>query len=232
MSTSSFSFLQSSLLTLTALIPALLTGCVIVSSGDDACSYGGETYDEGESFPAEDGCNTCSCDSDGSVLCTQIGCTPHCDTPEGPILVGDIYVPDNGSCSFCICDVSGELGCTTGACPPQCTYEGQTYTSGESFPAADGCNTCTCLDSGSVACTDTACACDPDTEWYRDYVSEDPAQCEVIDYACPEHTSAFGNGCGCGCEQSPECEQTYDCQPPNDCPADLAEQCPYSTILN
>jgi hypothetical protein len=38
------------------------------------CSYNGMHYAEGESFPAGDGCNTCSCDASGSVGCTEIGC--------------------------------------------------------------------------------------------------------------------------------------------------------------
>ncbi|EYF03289.1 hypothetical protein [Chondromyces apiculatus] len=233
MNTSSFSFVRSSLLALTALVPALLTGCVVVSEGGDGtCNYDGETYDAGENFPAGDGCNTCFCDSDGSVGCTLAACDEPpgvCDTPQGPIAAGESYSSD---CNTCTCQPSGDVACTAIGCVDTCYYEGEMYHVGESFPDADSCNTCTCMDDGNVACTDTACACDPDTEWYRDYVSLDPAQCEVIDYNCPEHTSAFGNDCGCGCEQSPECEQTYDCQPPNDCPADLAEQCPYSTILH
>jgi hypothetical protein len=38
-----------------------------------ACEYDGTFYGDGDSFPANDGCNDCSCD-DGSVLCTQIAC--------------------------------------------------------------------------------------------------------------------------------------------------------------
>jgi hypothetical protein len=39
----------------------------------DGCEYGGEQYELGESFPDEDGCNTCSCTEMG-VACTLIGC--------------------------------------------------------------------------------------------------------------------------------------------------------------
>jgi hypothetical protein len=38
------------------------------------CDYGGALYEEGESFPADDGCNTCSCGSDGRVMCTLKAC--------------------------------------------------------------------------------------------------------------------------------------------------------------
>lgn len=37
------------------------------------CSYGGKEYKTGESFPASDGCNSCSC-SNGEAACTLLGC--------------------------------------------------------------------------------------------------------------------------------------------------------------
>ncbi|MDD3661601.1 MAG: hypothetical protein PHG63_00900 [Candidatus Dojkabacteria bacterium] len=37
------------------------------------CTYDGVVYDEGESFDATDGCNTCMC-SDGKVSCTEMEC--------------------------------------------------------------------------------------------------------------------------------------------------------------
>lgn len=37
------------------------------------CLYNGKTYQDGESFLSEDGCNTCSC-SNGQVLCTERAC--------------------------------------------------------------------------------------------------------------------------------------------------------------
>src|SRR5262245_2397166 len=47
--------------------------------GDGDCVYNGETHDAGDTFPAGDNCNECSCESDGEVLCTQIDCTDPCD---------------------------------------------------------------------------------------------------------------------------------------------------------
>jgi len=41
------------------------------------CSYEGQTYQPGDSFPASDGCNTCSCGADGTVACTLKACA--CD---------------------------------------------------------------------------------------------------------------------------------------------------------
>ena len=38
------------------------------------CDYDGNTYEIGESFPATDGCNTCSCMENGNVACTKMAC--------------------------------------------------------------------------------------------------------------------------------------------------------------
>ncbi|HEX2873436.1 MAG TPA: hypothetical protein VHP33_19390 [Polyangiaceae bacterium] len=50
-------------------------GCGGVSSeADETCVYGDDSYQRGERFPADDGCNTCVCDADGRVSCTLLGC--------------------------------------------------------------------------------------------------------------------------------------------------------------
>ncbi|HWS48508.1 MAG TPA: hypothetical protein VN174_00475 [Candidatus Methanoperedens sp.] len=38
------------------------------------CLINGEEYDIGQSFPASDGCNTCSCDKDLLIACTTMAC--------------------------------------------------------------------------------------------------------------------------------------------------------------
>lgn len=38
------------------------------------CRYNGKIYKVGQSFPAVDGCNTCSCSSNGRVRCTLRAC--------------------------------------------------------------------------------------------------------------------------------------------------------------
>jgi len=45
----------------------------------DTCEYDGMTYNEGDSFPSTDGCNTCSC-SNGRVICTKRACIMDCAT--------------------------------------------------------------------------------------------------------------------------------------------------------
>ncbi len=270
MTTSRFSSFARRLLALAALAPISLTGCVVVSGGGgDACSFGEETYDVGESFPAGDGCNTCECMEDGSVGCTLMACnTGTCEYEGGSYDAGESFQAADG-CNTCTCNDDGSVGCTEMACGcfwegephqagesfpagdgcntcsctetgdvactlmacPVCTYEGQTYWPGESFPAGDGCNTCTCGDDGLVGCTKINCTCDPESEWWRSYVSTDAAQCEVLDFMCPENTTQFANVCGCGCEQSAECPEFFDCMPPAACDVDaIHAECPYSDI--
>jgi len=47
-------------------------GCT--GPGSDICRYNGRDYHAGDTFPAADGCNTCSCTAGGSVGCTERAC--------------------------------------------------------------------------------------------------------------------------------------------------------------
>jgi hypothetical protein len=53
------------------------------------CSYAGATHPVGSRFPAEDGCNTCTCLAGGGVACTEIACPPR-----------DGGSPDLATCDF------------------------------------------------------------------------------------------------------------------------------------
>ncbi len=196
---------------------------------DTTCTVGGVVHQPGDSFPSEDGCNTCSCGEDGAVMCTAMACITTC-TYDGKLYeVGESF-PASDGCNTCTCDADGSVACTEKGCP-SCTYAGVTYPPGASFPALDGCNTCTCGDDGSVGCTKIACLCDPSKEWWRKYVSKDPAQCMLIDYICEPNTTSFGNECGCGCQQDPSCPEYVDCMPPTPCDIDqIHEDCPYTVI--
>jgi len=76
------------ILILVAFIIVLLLGVLLgfniksIQSGEEpininpfpnSCQYNGKTYKSGDSFPAEDGCNTCGCE-DGEVMCTLMAC--------------------------------------------------------------------------------------------------------------------------------------------------------------
>ena len=168
---------------------ACCTGtCVAETTG---CVVDGVVYEAGDTYPAGDGCNTCTCMDNGMSACTKK------------------------------------------YCPAPCEYGGKLYNVGESFPSTDGCNQCTCL-AGGVACTEKACMCNPNTEWYRDYIGESPEKCAVIKFACPDATNYFSNACGCGCEQDPSCPEWFNCMPgPGAPPCDpdaIKAKCPYSGI--
>lgn len=45
------------------------------------CTLNDQSYQLGQSFLAADGCNTCSCQSDGSIVCTQMSCPTITATP-------------------------------------------------------------------------------------------------------------------------------------------------------
>lgn len=217
---------------------ALAAGCGNSVSGgeceDDGdcvatCEVGGTTYEAGETIPGE--CGTCVCNDNGTVDCPAADCIgPVCELPDGTTYqVGETWEDEDG-CNTCECYPGGGYDCTLIACV-SCTYGGVDYAVGVTFPSLDGCNTCECLADGGVACTEIACACDPESEWWREYIGESPEECQVIDYACPENTTSFSNDYGCGCEQSPECPQAFDCQPPTTCDVEMIQsECPYSVI--
>jgi hypothetical protein len=197
--------------------------------GAASCEHGGRRYATGDSFPAADGCNTCTCFEDGSVVCTRLACGQSCLYEGASYPVGESF-PAGDGCNTCSCEAGGVVGCTFVLCLG-CTYEGQTYPPGASFPSLDGCNTCSCYDGGAVGCTTMACLCDPQIEWYRQYVASSAATCNIIDFGCPENTTLFSNVCGCGCQQDASCPRWFDCMPPTPCdPVELKRKCPYSGI--
>lgn len=155
-----------------ALLVALAAGaagCLIESEGEEdddgrtTCKVEGKSYRVGERFKKE--CNTCTCEEDGAVACTEIGCqdeAPTCEYQGKTYAPGD-PVPSPDGCNTCGCGPDGQIGCTLIACgepPPKqtCEFEGKTYQEGDTFHDALRCNGCTCTAQG-VACT--ARACDP-----------------------------------------------------------------------
>ncbi len=96
-----------------------------------ACSHNGAKYSHGASFPAGDGCNTCSC-YNGSVACTKIACTPK----QCGGIAGFVCTSKSDFCKYPAgtCKIADNMGvCTTipQACPtlyaPVCGCNGKTY---------------------------------------------------------------------------------------------------------
>jgi len=64
------------------------------------CNYNGEPKFEGESFPSDDGCNTCTCGAGGLIACTERACLPIGEVC-GPVVCGEGLVCCNSSCGIC-----------------------------------------------------------------------------------------------------------------------------------
>jgi len=109
------------------------------NDGGTGCTYNGKSYPLGSSFTCSDGCNTCSCTSNG-VAGTTKGC------------------PDAGSDGAVTCfDMNGKMIPCANDGGVQCLYGTKVYAVGASFPSSDGCNTCSCTAGGMIACTEKAC---------------------------------------------------------------------------
>jgi hypothetical protein len=87
------------------------------NGGGDGCLYGGEHHDVGDSFPSDDGCNSCSCTAGGQVACTLRACTNACGGLTGLPCRDDHY------CNFppdAICGAADGTG-TCEEVPTVCT---------------------------------------------------------------------------------------------------------------
>ena len=167
------------------------------------------------------------------------GGAPNSITPSGEAgetgtclvdgVVHPVGVPFGCDCNTCWCDPGGQVSSTLIECNTTCAYAGERYSVGQAFPARDGCNKCECQSSGQVSCSEINCACQPDREWYRHYIGSSVA-CTLADFVCPAHTTAFGNECGCGCEEDVICPQWVDCEPGNPTCESMKLACPYSQI--
>ncbi|MEZ4300067.1 MAG: hypothetical protein R3B70_34285 [Polyangiaceae bacterium] len=124
-----------------------------VSTGGD-CTYDGKDYEAGESFPAGDGCNSCTCEDNGSVACTEIGCEIKCEWQGQLYSVGETF-PAGDGCNSCTCEENGEAACTLTACPQMgCSDEGYFHAPGEGWESNDKCTACTCQPDGQAICSD------------------------------------------------------------------------------
>lgn len=189
--------------------------------GGTPCVIGGKSYATGATFPAADGCNTCTCQANG-VACTTKGCptdgppgTDGAATVDGAFdggsdgasscsyagktyAVGETFAIDG--CNKCSCGADGKASCTSIACQDAsadvgglCVYNGASRKEGETFPATDGCNTCSCS-AGLIACTKKACPTDAS-------VSDGGGTCQYqgITYAVKD-TFPASDGCNtCTC---------------------------------
>jgi len=134
-------------------------------SSGGSCEYGGQIYEDGESFPAGDGCNNCFCDN-GSAACTTIDC------PEAGCLVGDTFHPVGAEwmdgCNTCSCDAPDSWACDLAECP-ECTDLSATY----------------------AAAMDEAKTCDPQLTGQCSQVVFHGLQCGCDSFVNPENADAI-----------------------------------------
>ena len=164
------------------------------------CSYNGQTYQDGETFPSTDGCNTCECD-DGNVGCTEKACQ-ECGGLQG-IACPDGQYSHFGDAQCGIADNMGVCADIPQACDtvydPVCGCDGVTY--GNACEAAvaqmsiDHEGPCEGQFCGGIA----GLTCDKPGEYcrYPDGTCQVPDQggaCEPIPQGCPDNVDPV---CGC-----------------------------------
>ena len=125
---------------------AILGTALLASSCDrmslrDSCSYGGRSHAVGETFASTDGCNACSCTSQG-VACTTRACLPDAGPADTGVTPPDADSPDG--------NVSPDASSS-------CQVGAHIYATGVFFPDDDGCNLCSCQPSFGPTCTARAC---------------------------------------------------------------------------
>lgn len=80
------------------------------------CTDGNSSYQVGDEWDCSDGCNSCSCDEDGQVISTMLGCSPSANCREGfeSHQLGDVWDCSDG-CNVCECTEEG-IASTDAAC--------------------------------------------------------------------------------------------------------------------
>jgi hypothetical protein len=83
-----------------------------------SCVVDDQIYADGASFPASDGCNTCTCQH-GQTACTQSACGGFCQKGDRIYQAGET-VPAEDGCNACTCEADGTVSCTLLDCAVSC----------------------------------------------------------------------------------------------------------------
>jgi hypothetical protein len=181
--------------------------------------------------PATGGANAAG--SGGTVCCNGM---PVCGNGDQEILSQDAC-PTGAEC------YSMSMCCSTIWCAKataQCTAV-PTCDSGDTQLLQGTCATSASCYERTVCGTTISCmksatgACNPTTEYNRNYIATSTSSCQAVKFACPANTTAFFNSCGCGCEQDASCPQYVDCMPgpgtqdPLCSSTGANDRCPYTT---
>lgn len=164
-------------------------------------------YLPGQSFPAPDGCNTCTCNAGGVIACTEIACI---DAGPAPIPCNRSDECPNGA----MC--RGPAGCgvawtcqpivtCTDDAVPYCTCDGRTVFGSSACPPEPFRTRGSCETTSLVECNPNRVACD------------------LVEPRCPEGQTASVNGacwgpcvpaCQCAaiaCMTVTQCPSTFSC---------------------
>ncbi len=185
------------------------------SGGAGSSSGGGGSASGGAATGTGGGIGACClavalCDEGDKEIASADECPPGANCYSNQICCSTVWCVDQtATCDAIPVCAEGEL--EVSFCPEGATCHTRSM-----------CGTSILCQAGS---------CNPEFEPYRDYVGSSQDECALIDFICPDHTTMFGNGCGCGCEQPGTCPEYVDCMPSLDGPAAAlcsSNECPYS----
>jgi len=88
---------------------------------ETTCEYNGKTYQPGDNFDSDDGCNGCTCTSKGHVACTLRMCLQGCSWKGMFLDVGQTYLD---GCSVCKCLPKNKIDCRVDRCHPEARNDG------------------------------------------------------------------------------------------------------------
>ncbi|XP_064384618.1 kielin/chordin-like protein [Halichondria panicea] len=208
----------------------------------EVCVKDGVTYQVGDTFPAGDECNTCTCQAGGQIACTEIACPDVCVQGEVIYEVGDNF-PAGDGCNNCGCIRPNTIVCTLIACPEPTTELPPPPTCPPDKPLvscfADPCMFATCPAHPDAVCvadfcggcnarffigkkevTDT-CKCPVKGQIFKECGSACPANCTTPNPICTRQCVAR---CECPAGQVID-EKKNECVPRDQCPDNCPPVC-------
>jgi hypothetical protein len=154
------------------------------------CTHNGKTYQPGESFPAGDGCNDCTCQDNGLVACTLAYCAGTCTYAGKEYKEGETF-PALDGCNKCTCQ-NGGASCTEINCPCDPAKEWYRDYVGKS-PKECAVISYSCPDNTTAFNNACGCGCEQDPscpEWF-DCMPPSPCDVNQIKKQCPYSGIAY-----------------------------------------
>jgi hypothetical protein len=193
-------------------------------SSDSGCEHGGKRHDVADHFAAGDGCNTCTCQSDGLVGCTTMACNVGCVHDGNTYLPGESFAVDR--CNTCTCEAGGEAVCSFSCPPTGCTFGGMHYAPGESFESEESCQMCACVEDGTQ-CSLVDCPCTYEGNEFSQG-STFPSRDGCNTCTCAQ-SSVSCTDLNCPCDPAVEWYRSYVGGSPEECSL-IKFACPANTI--